>query len=174
MRQLKLCLIKIMKSTLTHFDKTGSAQMVDVTDKAETHRIAVAACTVNLSAQSVQLIKDGDAKKGDVLGVARLAGIMAAKKTSDIIPLCHPLSLSKISIEFIINSDRNHIEIQASVKTSGKTGVEMEALTAVSISALTIYDMLKSVDKSIIIKDTRLLFKDGGKSGTFKNTENLL
>ena len=134
----------------------------------------MATCKVNLSAQSVQLIKDGDAKKGDVLGVARLAGIMAAKKTSDIIPLCHPLSLSKISIEFIINTDHNHIEIQATVKTSGKTGVEMEALTAVSISALTIYDMLKSVDKSIIIKDTRLLFKDGGKSGAFKNTENLL
>ena len=106
-----------MKSTLTHFDKTGSAQMVDVTDKAETHRIAVAACTVNLSSQSVQLIKDGDAKKGDVLGVARLAGIIAAKKTSDIIPLCHPLSLSKISIEFIINADHNHIEIQASRMT---------------------------------------------------------
>jgi cyclic pyranopterin phosphate synthase len=163
-----------MKNTLTHFDKTGSAHMVDVTNKAETHRTAVATCKVNLSDQSVILIKDGTTKKGDVLGVARLAGIMAAKKTSDIIPLCHPLSLSKISIEFIINADLNHIEIQATVKTSGKTGVEMEALTAVSISALTIYDMLKSIDKSIIIKDTRLLFKDGGKSGTFKNTEKLL
>ena len=163
-----------MKSTLTHFDKTGSAHMVDITDKSVTHRIAVATCKVNLSAQSIQAIKDGDAKKGDVLGVARLAGIMAAKKTSDIIPLCHPLSLSKISIEFIINADVNHIEIKATVKTSGKTGVEMEALTAVAISALTIYDMLKSVDKFIVIKDTRLLFKDGGKSGAFKNTENLL
>ena len=163
-----------MKNTLTHFDKTGSAHMVDVTDKAVTHRVAVATCRVNLSAQSVQLIKDGVAKKGDVLGVARLAGIMAAKKTSDIIPLCHPLSLSKISIEFVINSELNHIEIQATVKTSGKTGVEMEALTAVTISALTIYDMLKSADKFIVIKDTRLLFKDGGKSSTFKNTENLL
>ena len=163
-----------MKNTLTHFDKTGSAHMVDITDKVVTHRIAVATCKVNLSDQSVKLIKNGITKKGDVLGVARLAGIMAAKKTSDIIPLCHPLSLSKISIEFIINSDLKHIKIQATVKTSGKTGVEMEALTAVSISALTIYDMLKSVDKSIVINDTRLLFKDGGKSGAFKNTDKLL
>ena len=162
-----------MKSTLTHFNKAGSAHMVDVTDKKVTDRIAVASCKINLSAQSLQIIEDNDSKKGDVLGVARLAGIMAAKKTSAIIPLCHPLPLSKISIQFTINTTLNHIEIQSTVKTSGKTGVEMEALTAVTISALTIYDMLKSVDKSMVITDTRLLFKDGGKSGTFKNNENL-
>lgn len=162
-----------MKSTLTHFDKTGSAHMVDVTDKKVTNRIAVASSKVSLSAQSLLIIKDGDSKKGDVLGVARLAGIMAAKKTSEIIPLCHPLPLSKISIDFIIDSNLNHVEIEATVKTSGKTGVEMEALTAVTVSALTIYDMLKSVDKSIIINDTRLLFKDGGNSGTFTNNTNI-
>ena len=162
-----------MKSTLTHFDKAGSAHMVDVTDKKVTNRIAVASGKVSLSAQSLLIIKDGNSKKGDVLGVARLAGIMAAKKTSEIIPLCHPLPLSKISINFIIDSNLNHVEIEATVKTSGKTGVEMEALTAVTVSALAIYDMLKSVDKSIIINDTKLLFKDGGKSGTFTNNTNL-
>ena len=162
-----------MKSTLTHFDKTGSAHMVDVTNKKVTNRIAVASCKLNLSSQSLQIIKDGDAKKGDVLGVSRLAGIMAAKKTSDLIPLCHPLPLSKITIEFTIDSILNQVEIKSTVKTSGKTGVEMEALTAVTISALTIYDMLKSVDKSIIIKDTCLLFKDGGKSGAFTNNKNV-
>ena len=160
-----------MKSTLTHFDKTGSAHMVDVTNKKVTNRIAVATCKLNLSAHSLQIIKDGNSKKGDVLGIARLAGIMAAKKTSEIIPLCHPLPLSKVSIDFSINSS---IEIEATVKTSGKTGVEMEALTAVTVSALTIYDMLKSVDRSITIKDTRLLFKSGGKSGTFTTNETLL
>ena len=162
-----------MKNTLTHFNKAGSAHMVDVTDKKVTDRIAVASCKVNLSAQSLQIIKEGAAMKGDVLGVARLAGIMAAKKTSEIIPLCHPLPLSKVSIEFTINSKPNYIEIESTVKTSGKTGVEMEALIAVTVSALTIYDMLKSVDKSIIIADTHLLFKDGGKSGTFAMNENL-
>ena len=162
-----------MKNTLTHFDKTGSAHMVDVTDKKVTDRIAVATCRVNISKQALQMINSGESKKGDVLGVARLAGIMAAKKTSGIIPLCHPLPLSKISINFSLQDNPNHIQIESTVKTSGKTGVEMEALMAVTISALTIYDMLKSVDKSIIITDACLLFKDGGKSGQFKNKEKL-
>lgn len=162
-----------MKRILTHFDSTGSANMVDVTNKKVTKRIAVARCTVNLSAHSSEMIKDGDSKKGDILGVARLAGIMAAKKTSEIIPLCHPLPLSKISLDFTQDPNLNHIQIEATVKTSGKTGVEMEALTAVTVSALTIYDMLKSVDKSIVITNTRLIFKDGGKSGIFTNDENL-
>ena len=161
-----------MKSILTHFDKKGSPQMVDVTDKKVTDRIAIASCKVKLSAQSLKVIKDGSSKKGDVLGVSRLAGIMAAKKTSDIIPLCHPLPISKISIEFLLNINLTYVQIEATVRTSGKTGVEMEALTAVTVSALTIYDMLKSIDKSIRITDTYLVFKDGGKSGQFKNKEN--
>lgn len=162
-----------MKSILTHFDKTGAAHMVDVTDKKVTNRTAVASCKVNLLEQSFKIIKDGTSMKGDVLGISRLAGIMAAKRTSDIIPLCHPLPLSKISINFILNSDLSQIQIESTVKTCGKTGVEMEALTAVTVSALTIYDMLKSVDKNIIITETRLLFKDGGKSGQFRNKEKL-
>ena len=162
-----------MKSILTHFDKTGAAHMVDVTDKKVTNRTAVASCKVNLLEQSFKIIKDGTSMKGDVLGISRLAGIMAAKRTSDIIPLCHPLPLSKISINFILNSDLSQIQIESTVKTCGKTGVEMEALTAVTVSALTIYDMLKSVDKNIIITETRLLFKEGGKSGQFRNKEKL-
>lgn len=162
-----------MKSTLTHFDKTGAAHMVDVTNKKVTDRTAIASCKINISAQSLKVIKDGIAKKGDVLGVSRISGIMAAKKTSDIIPLCHPLPLSKISIEFVLNSNPSNIQIQATVKTSGKTGVEMEALTAVTVSALTIYDMLKSLDKSMFITDTHLLFKEGGKSGQFRNKDKL-
>ena len=161
----------MMKSPLTHFDKTGSAHMVDVTDKKVSKRIAIAFCRVLISEKSLKIIQDGDAKKGDVIGVARLAGIMAAKKTSEIIPLCHPLPLSKISVAFKINNNPSYIDIESTVKTSGKTGVEMEALTAVTVSALTIYDMLKSVDKNIAIIDTRLLFKDGGKSGKYYNKD---
>lgn len=154
-------------SKLTHFDSKGAAHMVDVGEKDITSREATASATIRMAPETLKLIRDGDAKKGDVLGVARLAGIMAAKKTADLIPLCHPLSLSKVSIEFAIDEAASTIEVQASCKLKGRTGVEMEALTAASIAALTIYDMCKAVDRGMVITDTRLLLKKGGKSGTY-------
>jgi cyclic pyranopterin monophosphate synthase len=151
----------------THFDDKGDAHMVDVGDKNVTERIAKATATITMQPETLALIQDGKAKKGDVLGVARLAGIMAAKKTADLIPLCHPLALSHVGVEFIIHAFENAIEAQATCKLKGRTGVEMEALTAASITVLTIYDMCKSVDRGMIISDTRLLEKSGGKSGSY-------
>lgn len=152
---------------LTHFDKDGAAQMVDVSDKAATAREAVAAAAITMNPETFALIQSGTAKKGDVLGVARLAGIMAAKKTHDLIPLCHPLAIAKVSVDFDSDEATSTITARATVKTTGQTGVEMEALTAASITALTIYDMVKAVDRGMTITQTRLLVKDGGKSGRF-------
>ena len=159
-----------MKSRLAHFDQTGAAHMVDISEKESTTRVAIGKSKVRMSPLTIKLIKDQKSKKGDILGVARVAGVMAAKKTSEIIPLCHPLPLSKVSIEFQIKPALNQIQIKATVKTVANTGVEMEALTAATVSALTIYDMLKSVDKEIKITDVHLFFKEGGKSGKFKST----
>ena len=155
---------------LTHFDDNGNAHMVDISDKKNSFRTAKAACFIQMSLETLKIISDGSAKKGDVLNVARIAGIQGAKKTSELIPLCHPISLTKISLDLTLNDKIPGIEIISTVKTTGPTGVEMEALTAASISALTVYDMVKSLDKSIIIKDLRLIFKDGGKSGLYENS----
>ena len=155
-------------SDLTHFDDKGAAHMVDVSDKQITHRVAVAKGRITMAPSTLELITEGRAKKGDVLGVARLAGIMASKKTHDLIPLCHPLALSKVSLELTPIVAENCIEIEATVKTTGQTGVEMEALTAVSVAGLTVYDMVKAVDKAMVISDVRLVLKDGGKSGLFE------
>ena len=155
---------------LTHFDDNGNAHMVDISDKQNSFRTAKAACSIQMSLETLKIIADGNSKKGDVLNVARIAGIQGAKKTSDLIPLCHPISLTKISLDLTLNDKIPGIEIMSTVKTTGPTGVEMEALTAASISALTVYDMVKSLDKSIIIKDLRLIFKDGGKSGLYESS----
>ncbi len=155
-------------SDLTHFDAKGDAHMVDVSDKDVTSRTATARGSVIMAAETLALITEGRAKKGDVLAVARLAGIMAAKKTPDIIPLCHPLALSKVSVELTPNPAENRVEIEATVKVTGKTGVEMEALTAVSSAALTVYDMVKAVDKAMRLTDIRLVHKDGGRSGVYQ------
>ena len=153
---------------LTHFDDQGAAHMVDVSDKDVTHRIAVAEGFVVMAAETLALIQEGRAKKGDVLGVARLAGIMGAKKCADLIPLCHPLALSKVSVDLEADAGANRVKITATVKTTGQTGVEMEALTAVNVAALTVYDMVKAVDKTMEITGVRLVLKDGGKSGRFE------
>ena len=152
-------------SKLTHLDETGAARMVDVSGKAVTDREAIAEATITLSAEAFDAVTSGSAKKGDVLAAARIAGIMAAKKTSELIPLCHPLAITKAGIEF--ETGDNAVRVIATVKTSGQTGVEMEALTAASIAALTIYDMIKAVDKGAVIGGVRLLSKSGGKSGDF-------
>jgi cyclic pyranopterin phosphate synthase len=152
---------------LTHFDKEGKARMVDVTDKAATARVAVACGSVMMKAETLKLIRQGRVEKGDVLGVARVAGIMAAKRTPDLIPMCHPLNISSVSIDFIIDAKKNKVDIKTTVKLTGLTGVEMEALTATSVAALTIYDMCKAIDKEMIISDILLLEKSGGKSGAF-------
>ena len=155
---------------LTHFDDNGNAQMVDISDKQNSFRTAKAACFIQMSLETLKIIADGNSKKGDVLNVARIAGIQGAKRTSELIPLCHPISLTKINLDLTLNDKIPGIEIISTVKTTGPTGVEMEALTAASISALTVYDMIKSLDKSIIIKDLRLIFKDGGKSGLYESS----
>ena len=155
-------------ATLTHFDSDGNAVMVDVSAKDETERVATAAGAVVMQPETVQLIADGGVKKGDVLSVARLAGIMGAKKTPDLIPLCHPLALSSVKVELSIDTDRNAVDIEATCKLKGRTGVEMEALTAVSVAALTVYDMCKAVDRDMQITDIRLTHKSGGKSGTYE------
>ena len=160
-----------MKKKLTHFDHKGETHMVDISNKESTKRIAIAKSKVQMLPSTLKLVENGQLSKGDVIAVARLAGIMAAKKTSDLIPLCHPLPLSQVSIQFLLKTEPSHIELEATVKTAGKTGVEMEALTAATVSALTIYDMLKSIDKSIKIVETYLLFKDGGKSGQYRSKE---
>jgi len=159
------------KSKLSHLDEQGAADMVDVGSKPVTERIARAAGAVTMKPETLQLIREGDIKKGDVLSAARIAGIMAAKRTADLIPLCHPLPLDKIGLDLAINETDGAIEIRASVKTSGKTGVEMEALTAVSVAALTIYDMAKAVDREMRISDIRLLEKRGGMRGDYSAEE---
>lgn len=153
--------------TLTHFDSQGQAHMVDVAAKAPTHRIATAQGRIVMNPETLSIILEGSAKKGDVLGVARIAGIMAAKKTSDLIPLCHPLALTRIAIDFTTAEELFSLDCRATVETVGPTGVEMEALTAVQIALLTIYDMCKAVDRTMIITDVRVLEKHGGKSGSF-------
>ncbi len=154
---------------LTHFDKEGKAIMVDVGGKENTRRVAVARGVVKMQPETLARILDNRMEKGDVFGVARLAGIMAAKKTSDLIPLCHPLLLNSITVKFSPDSDNSRVEIEATVKVNGQTGVEMEALTAVSIAALTIYDMCKAVDKTMTVDAVRLIEKKGGRSGHFIN-----
>lgn len=154
---------------LTHFDAKGDAHMVDVSDKAVTSRIATAAGWVRMAQDTYQIISEGRAKKGDVLGVARLAGIMGAKKTPDLIPLCHPLPVTKVSVDLTLDPDLPGVQIEATVKTTGQTGVEMEALTAVSTAALTVYDMIKAVDKGMEIGGIRVTLKDGGKSGRYEH-----
>ena len=153
---------------LTHIDADGNARMVDVSDKDVTRRTATAGCRVVMQPETIALIRDGAVKKGDVLSVARLAGIMGAKKTSELIPLCHPLLINKADVELSIDDDRNAVVIEASARVDGKTGVEMEALTAASVAALTVYDMVKAVDRGTQITDIRLLHKAGGKSGTYE------
>lgn len=157
-------------STLTHFDQQGKAHMVDVGSKPSTHRVAVAQGRIVMNPQTLAIIKAGSAKKGDVLGVARLAGIMAAKKTSDLIPLCHPLSLTRVALDFQPDEQTFSIVCQATAETIGSTGVEIEALTAVQIALLTIYDMCKAADREMMMTDIRLLEKTGGKSGPFSST----
>ena len=162
-----------MNNPLTHFNEEGRAHMVDVGDKNITERVAIATGVIHLQPETLRLIKEDEIKKGDVLAVAQVAGIMGAKKTSDLIPMCHPLALTHVDISFTDNLDPNpetgmcEITIQATVKLTGKTGVEMEALTAVSLAALTIYDMCKAVDKGMYFNNIGLLHKSGGKSGTF-------
>jgi cyclic pyranopterin phosphate synthase len=155
-------------SGLSHFDDKGQAHMVDVSGKPVTDRVAVAEGVVRMTSETLALITEGRAKKGDVLAVARLAGIMAAKRTADLIPLCHPLPVTKVAVELTPDPGLPGIRIEATVKTSGQTGVEMEALTAVSIAALTVYDMVKAVEKSMVIDGIRLVLKDGGKSGRYE------
>ncbi|GGE10397.1 cyclic pyranopterin monophosphate synthase MoaC [Rhizobium anhuiense] len=159
------------KPGLTHIDASGEAHMVDVSDKAETVRIATAEGHVKMTPQTLALIRQGNAKKGDVIGTARLAGIMAAKRTADLIPLCHPLMLTKVTVEIEEDAALPGLRVTAIAKLTGKTGVEMEALTAVSIACLTIYDMAKAADKAMEIGGIRLLEKSGGKSGDFRHPE---
>lgn len=160
-----------MTNGLTHFNKSGDAHMVDVGAKSETERVATAGCTVVMRPETLATITSGSATKGDVIGVARLAGIMAAKRTSDLIPLCHPLPITSVEISIApkgeATSESGELSISATVRTHGRTGVEMEALTAASVAALTVYDMCKAIDRSMTINDLKLLFKSGGKSGTF-------
>lgn len=155
-----------MAKKLTHLSKRGEARMVDVSDKASTERVAIAEGVVRMTPKTLTLVRRGNAKKGDVLGAARLAGIMAAKRTHELIPLCHPLALSKVTVE--IAPGRGGVTVRATVKVTGKTGVEMEALTAVSVACLTIYDMVKAVERGMRIEGIRLIEKRGGKSGTYR------
>jgi cyclic pyranopterin monophosphate synthase len=154
-------------SKLTHLDSQGQAQMVDVGEKSVTHRTATAEAIIELKPETLELIVEGGHKKGDVFAVARIAGIQAAKKCSDLIPLCHPLMLSSVNVELKANEEESQVFIQATCKLAGQTGVEMEALTAASVAALTVYDMCKAVDRGMIIKSVQLLEKAGGKSGTW-------
>lgn len=152
-------------TTLNHFDERGNAQMVDVGAKAETHRVGVATGLIRMQATTLAAITGGTAKKGDVLGVARIAAIQAAKRTAELIPLAHPIVINKVAVAFVVNEDQNSIECTATVETFGRTGVEMEALCAASVGLLTIYDMVKAMDRGMVISDVRLLEKRGGKSG---------
>lgn len=155
------------RKTLTHFDDTGNARMVDVGAKDVTERVAVARASVIMQAATLKLIATKKAAKGDVLAVAQLAGIMAAKRTPDLIPLCHPLALNSVDVQLSIDSRRKAVDIEATCRLKGRTGVEMEALTAASVAALTVYDMCKSVDRGMVISNVRLVHKSGGKSGTY-------
>ena len=154
-------------SSLTHFDSSGQAHMVDVGGKPVTHRVAVASGRITMQPATFELVAGGTSKKGDVLGVARIAAIQAAKRTSELIPLCHPLAITKIGVDFTLDAAAHAVECRAEVHTSGQTGVEMEALTAVQIGLLTIYDMVKSADRGMVIDNVRLLEKHGGKSGSY-------
>ena len=151
------------KNQLTHFDDSGKARMVDIGEKKQTHRIAIATGSIHMKPSTMAVILDGAAEKGDVLGIARIAAIMGAKKTSDLIPLCHPIGLTKVTVDF--TTENNSVTCQAQAETIGKTGVEMEALTAVQVGLLTIYDMLKAIDRGMVMTDIRLLEKNGGQSG---------
>jgi cyclic pyranopterin monophosphate synthase len=155
----------ITMNTFTHFDEQGRALMVGVADKAETRRVAITVGRITMLAETLAMIRDGATKKGDVLGVARLAGIMASKRTADLIPLCHPIALTKVTVDFRIDESANAIECKAMAETVGRTGVEMEALTAAGVALLTIYDMCKAVDRGMVIDGVRLIEKLGGKSG---------
>ncbi len=156
-----------MTEKLTHFDERGAARMVDVAAKEETHRVAVASGTIRMKPETLALVVSGTAKKGDVLGVARIAAIQAAKRTAELIPLCHPVPLTSVAIEFAIDEKASRIECRATVECTARTGVEMEALTAVQVGLLTIYDMCKAVDRGMTMEATRLLEKRGGKSGPY-------
>ena len=155
-------------SKFTHFNQSGEAHMVDIADKASTARRAIAAGRIVMQAETLDLIQQGKHKKGDVLGVARTAGIMATKRTADLVPMCHPLALTHVAVEFDVDADANAIDCIVTAETTGQTGVEMEALTGVQVSLLTIYDMCKAVDRGMVISDVRLLEKSGGKSGHWK------
>ena len=155
-------------SGLTHFDEQGRAVMVDVSEKSETDRVAVAGASVLMQKATLDLIMAGGVKKGDVLSVARLAGIMGAKRTPDLIPLCHPLALTAVAVELLCDPERNAVDITATCRVTGRTGVEMEALTAASVAALTVYDMCKAVDRGMVITELKLLRKTGGKSGVYE------
>ncbi|MEI4263566.1 cyclic pyranopterin monophosphate synthase MoaC [Roseovarius sp. D0-M9] len=153
---------------LTHFNDQGDAHMVDVSNKAVTARVATAACHISMARETFDIIAEGRAKKGDVIAVARLAGIMGAKRTPELIPLCHPLPITKASVDLTLDPDLPGLRIEATIKTTGQTGVEMEALTAASIAALTVYDMAKAVDRAMQIGGLRVILKDGGKSGLYE------
>ncbi len=157
------------QQTLTHFDTSGQAHMVDVGAKSETHRIAIAGGIITMLPATFELIQQGSSKKGDVLGIARIAAIQASKKTSDLIPLCHPIALTRVAVDFDLDAASSSILCTVQAETYGKTGVEMEALTAVSVGLLTIYDMCKAVDRDMTISSIRLLEKHGGKSGDWSN-----
>ncbi len=152
---------------LTHFDQAGQAHMVDIGDKSVTRRIAIAAGSIQMLPATLELVRSGTARKGDVLGIARIAGIQAAKRTSDLIPLCHPIALTRVTLDFEIDPASHQVHARAQVECEGKTGVEMEALTALQVALLTIYDMCKAVDRGMVIREVRLLEKHGGKSGSF-------
>ena len=156
-----------MTEKLTHFDERGAARMVDVGDKAETHRTATAAGFIRMQPKTLEIVASGTSKKGDVLGVARIAAIQAAKRTSELIPLCHPVPLTSVQVEFSLDRESSRVECRASVECTARTGVEMEALTAVQVGLLTIYDMCKAVDRAMVIESVRLLEKRGGKSGDY-------
>jgi cyclic pyranopterin phosphate synthase len=156
-----------MKQTLTHFDAAGHAHMVDIADKAVTHRVAVAHGSIRMKPETLALVKSGSAKKGDVIGIARIAAIQGAKRTADLIPLCHPIPITRVAVELEIDEAASAVHCTATVECDGKTGVEMEALTAVQVGLLTVYDMCKAADRGMVIEQVRLLEKHGGKSGSF-------
>jgi cyclic pyranopterin phosphate synthase len=157
-----------MTEKLTHFDERGAARMVDVGAKPETHRTATASGFIRMLPATLEIVASGTAKKGDVLGVARIAAIQAAKKTSELVPLCHPVPLTSVNVEFMLDRKASRIECRATVECTARTGVEMEALTAVQVGLLTVYDMCKAVDRGMVISEIRLIHKSGGKSGTYE------
>ena len=171
MTTIKITPLAATEDRLTHFDTTGQAHMVDVGEKAETHRIAVASGSIRMKPETLAIIMAGNSKKGDVLGIARIAAIMGAKRTSDLVPLCHPLALTRVTVDFTTDDALAGVHCRAQVETVGKTGVEMEALTAVQIGLLTIYDMCKAVDRGMVMGNIRVLEKHGGKSGDWSVAE---